>query len=348
MPKERTRARGQHYVPCMLQSAFATKGKGKYAQVYVYDKHEDRAFRTAPENVLHERDFNTYDDGKYVVCLETGLGKIEDQTAPVLKKIVASRSLAELTLEERVKVMAFTALQQIRGVNTRANMIDVAEQMRERIRSEGHDPDLVPQLKGSVDPDQAKLSAMMLASKNLPELTESFADKSMILVEAAPGTTFLLGDAPTVMANQNDMGLRGNLGLKVQGIQIYLPVAPDLAIGFWCPSLLAELEVALKQSEESLRTTAAAALLGYGPEADRLRMMRAALEERRARLRSDVEAIQSQRPLKSSVENMDYYNSLQVIYSERYVVSATGDFSFVRGMIASDSNSRRGARMQLA
>lgn len=348
MPHGPATARGQHYVPRMLQSAFARPGKGRYAQVHVFDKRDDRTFRTAPENMLQARDFNTYDDGTYVVCIEGGLGKIEAQTAPVFAKIRQDRSLAELTLEERVKVMAFTALQGIRGVSVRTNMLDVAEQMRERIRSQGHDPDLVPQLKGSNDPEQVKLTAMMFASESLPEFTVSFADKVMLLIEAAPGTTFLLGDAPAVMANQHDLGLRGNLGLKVKGIQVYLPIAPDLAIGFWCPSLALELERGLQQTEESLRRTAGMALLGIGPEADQLRRMRADLTERVARLRADVEAIRAQRPLQSCSENMDYYNSLQVTFSERYVLSATGDFSLVRRMIADDPERRRGARMELA
>lgn len=332
----------------MLQSAFATAGRGKFAQVHVFDKQEDRIFRTAPENVLHERDFNRYDDGRYIVCMEEGLGKIEDQAAPVFKRIKESRSLAGLTLEDRIKVMAFVALQQVRGPSTRYNMTDIGEKMRERIRSMGHDPDDIPQLRGGDDPEMIKLTAMKLVQENLPSFTESFADKVMLLVGAAPGTTFLLGDSPVVKSNQNEMGIRGNLGLKSAGIEIYLPIAPHLAVAFWCPTLLTFLEHGLKQSDESYRKTAPVALLGVGQEADKIREMHADLKVRLERLRADIEAVRDQRPLISSPENMDYYNSLQVIHAERRVISATGDFSLVRNMIAGDESLRTGPRMELA
>lgn len=343
-----TKTRSQHYVPCMLQDAFATPGKGKFPQVHVYDKLEDRTFRTTPANVLHERDFNRYDDGKYIACMEEGLSKIEDQAAPVLRRIRDSRSLAGLTLEDRVKVMAFVALQQVRGPSIRINMVHIAEQMRERIRSMGHDPEEIPQLRGGDDPELIKLTAMKLASENLPEFTESFADKAMLLVGAAPGTTFLLGDNPVVKANQNDTWPRGNLGLKSEGIEIYLPIAPDLAVAFWCPSLVEFLERGLKQSEESFQKTAAPALLGVGAEADKLRAMRADLKERIDHIRADLDAIREQRPIASLPENMDYYNSLQVVNAERRVISATGDFVLARNMVAEDETLRRGARMELA
>lgn len=335
-------------MPCMLQSAFATAGRGKFDQVYVFDKQEDRTFRTAPENVLHERDFNRYDDGGYIVCMEGGLGKIEDQAAPVFRRIRDSRSLVGLTLEDRVKVMAFVALQHVRGPSTRINMIDVGEKMRERIRSMGHDPENIPQLRGGDDPEMIKLTAMKLAKENLPKFTESFADKVMLLVGAAPGATFLLGDNPVVKANQNGMGIRGNLGLKSEGIEIYLPIAPDLIVAFWCPTLLKFLEHGLMQSEMSYRKTAPVALLGVGQEADRIREMHADLKVRVERLKADVEAIRDQRPLTSRPENMDYYNSLQVIYAERMLISATGDFALVRNMIAGDESLRSGPRMELA
>ncbi|MBP8235703.1 MAG: hypothetical protein KAY22_25745, partial [Rhizorhabdus sp.] len=60
----------------MLQDAFAASGRGKKRQVHVFDKHEDRIFRTSPENILQERDFNTFQDGATTYCLEDGMGKI--------------------------------------------------------------------------------------------------------------------------------------------------------------------------------------------------------------------------------------------------------------------------------
>nr|WP_292224053.1 DUF4238 domain-containing protein [Brevundimonas sp.] len=334
-------------MPCMLQSAFATAGRGKFPQVYVFDKKEERIFRTAPANILHERDFNRYNDGKYIICMEDGLGKIEDQAAPVFKRIAEDRSLVGLTLEDRVKVMAFVALQQVRGPSTRINMIDVAEKMRERVRSMGHDPEEVPQLRGMDDPEMVKFIAMNLASKNLPEFTKIISTKMMLLIGAAPGTTFLLGDHPVVKANTNQNGVLGSLGLTSEGIEIYLPIAPDLLLAFWCPTLVHFLEVGLKQSEESYHNTALIALLGVGSEADLLRKERANLGASIEALRADLDAIRNQKPLISNAKSMEYYNSLQVIYAERRVISATGDFALASNMIAGNNNLRSGPRLEL-
>lgn len=348
MPKPEKLPRGQHYVPRMLQGPFTSPGRGKFPQVHVFDKQQDRTFQTAPENVLHERDFNTFDAGDYVVTLERSMGKIEDQAAPIFAKIIAQHSLAKLSLVERVAVMAFVALQNIRGVSTRASMLHVDEQIRERLRSEGHDPEVIPQLKGGNDPQQVKLTAMKLASDNLPAFTKSFGDKAMLLIEAAPGTTFLLGDNPVVMANQRTDEFRSTLGLMCEGIEIYMPIAPELALAFWCQSNVATLEEGLARSEESLRKYGAVALLGVGPDADKVRELHADLKTRIPRLKADVEAIREQRPLQSVPENMDFYNSLQVVYAERYIISSTGDFSLARSMIANDTKVRTGLRMELA
>ncbi|MNV74586.1 hypothetical protein D3C71_1678170 [compost metagenome] len=43
-------------------------------------------------------------------------------------------------------------------------------------------------------------------------------------------------------------------------------------------------------------------------------------------------------------ENVEHFNSLQVLEAERYVFSIKNDFSMVREMIQEDDSVRRGAR----
>jgi hypothetical protein len=348
MTRDRSTARGQHHVLVMLQDAFAAPGNGKKRQIHVFDKHEDRTFRTSPENILQERDFNTFENGEVTYCLEDGMGKIEDQAAPALRKVIANRTLACLDDKERAAILVFTALQRIRGVHTRAGMLDIETQIRERLRSNGDDPDLVPQLRGSNEPEQIKLSALTLVGKNLPEFSRSYTNKVMVLMEACPGETFLLGDTPVVLANQNDTFPYGNLGLEVKGIEIYLPISPDLTIAFWCPSIISLIETALRRCEEAIKNTNAVALLGVGPDAQKLRELHPQLKVRAAKLREDLGGIKSQGTLKNAPENMEYMNSLQVAYAERYVLSSTGDFALAKRMIAENSGYRRGHRWQLA
>jgi hypothetical protein len=344
MPKTRTEARHQHHVPCMLQRPWAVPGKGRRDLVQVLDKHEDRIFRTAVENVLGERDFNTFEEDGVVICLEDGMGKIETEAAPIIRKLIAERQLSLLSDAERSVIVVFTALQKIRGISMRAQMLDIDAQMRALLRANGDDPTAVPQLQGSDDPEQVKLTALMLIRKNLGDFSQSLASKALILMEAPEGKSFLLGDTPVVWANSNDTAPYGNLGLECIGIELYLPLAPDLAIGFWCPTLVEFLKSALGQCESSLRNTAAVGLLGVGPEADSLREMRRELTARAGRIRGDLSAIHGGTPISYSSENMDYVNSLQVAQAERHIISADGDFSLVRRMISENPRFRQGAR----
>jgi hypothetical protein len=332
----------------MLQNAFATPAKGKKDQLFVFDKHEDRRFRTSPENILQQRDFNTYDDGKAVLCLEDGMQSVEDKAAPVIRKIIAERAVYGLTDEERAALCVFAALQKIRGTSIRSDMLDFTKQISDRLKANGDDPSQIPQLQGGDDPEQVKLSALMLVRNNLAEFARSYANKVLALNAAPAGETFLLGDCPVVLANQNDYGPYGNIGLEVKGIEIYLPIAPDLALAFLCPSILEELRNSIVQIEQSLQRTSAVALLAIGPEADELRRQRETLKRSVARLREDVAAMDAGTPAQYDHGNMDYLNSLQVAHAERYVLSATGDFDLAQRMIADDSARRFGWRPQLA
>lgn len=332
----------------MLQDAFATSGNGKKRQVHVFDKHDGRTFRTSPENILQERDFNTFQDGEATYCLEEGMGKIEHEAAPAIRKLIANRTLASLEENERAAIMVFAALQRIRGINVRAGMRDVAEKIRGRLCKNGDHADTILQMRGSDDPEAVKLSALMLIGEGMPDFLPSYTNKVMVLMEAVPGETFLLGDTPVVLANQRDTFPYGNLGLEVKGIEIYLPISPDLTIGFWCPSIVEMIENALRVCEENIRKTGAVALLGIGPNADKARELQPQLKAKAEMFQRDLSAIKDGRPLVNAHENMEYLNSLQISFAERYILSSTGDFSLPRRMIADNSGYRQGHRWGLA
>jgi hypothetical protein len=346
-PKGQPKPRGHHHVPLMLQGAWAKPAKGKLPQVDVFDKHDSRSFRTSGENIMLSRDFNSFDNGEMALSLEGGMGQVEYQASKVIKRLRAQRSLADLAAEDRAALCVFTALQRLRGLGIRAQMLDVDAQIRARLRESGDDPDTIPQLVGGRDPEQIKLTALMLIRNNLDVFAKSLALKAMFLFQPPQGRTLLLGDSPVVMSNSTDHGPYGNIGFEVEGIELYLPVAPDLAIGFWCPTLVSMMEAALKQCENSLRNTAAAALFGVGPEVLKLRRMRADLASREQRIRQELAHIGAGTPVRWDSSNLDYVNSLQVAQAERHILSHDGDFALVRRMIADNPALRGGPRSML-
>lgn len=60
-----------------------------------------------------------------------------------------------------------------------------------------------------------------------------------------------------------------------------------------------------------------------------------------------ISAIDSGQPLMYRQDNVVNFNSLQILYAERYVFSNNDDFSLAREMIANNANVRCGPRIQV-
>ena len=80
-----------------------------------------------------------------------------------------------------------------------------------------------------------------------------------------------------------DRGPRGNLGLRNEGIEVYMPLSPKFAIHAICPKLA---NVALLTPELASRYS---------------------------------QALQNGTPILHAPENAEFANSLQVIWAERFV-----------------------------
>lgn len=346
--KKRSDVRNQHYVPRCLMSAFAKRGGGKKHQVHVFDKRTDRSFLTATDNIFSQRDFNTFEgaDGT-VLCLEDGMAAIEDIAAPVLRKLVQERSLAAISEEERMALIVFVALQKVRGVGLRVQFKSMTEALRRRIQADGTDPDTVAQLREGGD-ENLKLTSLQFVRDHLLEFTKHYLDKVLVLHASPREHEFLLGDAAVVWANRRDTGPYGNLGLGVVGIELYMPLSPNLALAFWCPSIVDIINRTREGAQDLARKLSAMSLFGVGREADDARRNLPNVRATFTRAQGDLDAISAGAPLQLDTENMRYVNSLQVSQSEQYIVSSNGDFSFVKEMIGDNSAYRQGQQINFA
>lgn len=145
-----------------------------------------------------------------------------------------------------------------------------------------------------------------------------FATKSWLLLAAKTNTPFIIGDNPVVMQNLPDAdGLRGTLGLAVQGIEIYLPLSPRRALAFWCPSHL-----------DRFRAWAATTT---NPTEEAF-----ALEV--------ISSLEHGGPLQYREPEVLNFNSLQIVFAERFLFSALNDFSVAEEMIAKHPGLRGGPR----
>jgi Protein of unknown function (DUF4238) len=105
MPNE-----NQHWIPKFLVKNFIdTDGR-----VYCLNIQTDTVTKPPPKHAASRAGFNDFQINREVISFEDKLEKIETQAAPVLKKIVTSKSLAWLTEKQKKQVADFMAAQSFR------------------------------------------------------------------------------------------------------------------------------------------------------------------------------------------------------------------------------------------
>lgn len=313
----------QHYVPQFLLRAFECEPGSE--QVHVYDKRASKTFRTSAHNVAGEKGFNDFEFEGLALTFEPALAALEGEMAAIVSRVVAREQMGFLAPMERETVARFVVVQNMR---TRQFMQTVHEGGLTLAKAlDEMQPGAATEMGFDPDPEVSRLIAFSLLERSA-DFVPYVLDKAWGLYEAPNDHPFLIGDHPVVMANNvNKSDVRGTIGLRVRGIEIYLPVSPRYCLGFICQTLR---DMTSEAYERSLRVKAAFGL--EVPNHDHVGSMRDGLEYGFA--------------IPATAENVDYLNSLQIQYAERFVFSSTGDFDMVEDMIAEDPEVRHGPRME--
>lgn len=315
----------QHYVPQFLLKNFCS---GTKRQIWAFDKHTNNSFLTNIQNVAGERNYYELKIGDQTLSLEPSLSSVESEVAPLFDRIIAERSIGWLLTAERELLAGFVALQMKRGPQMRENYLAIDAALRELLAegSSGAPVDAFPETTS----DAAK--AMALKTLTEPDrLAEHVLNKTWLLFEANASIPFYISDNPVSLQNQ-DKSLgphRGNLGVAVRGIEIYLPISSTLVLAFYCRSH----EAMVRNGVDRMRArmvTDPGTTLEFGPLLDWMRAFRKGT------------------PLRSQPENVMNHNSLQVAQAERYVFCCNNDFSLITQMVESNPELRRGRRIQRA
>jgi hypothetical protein len=153
-----------------------------------------------------------------------------------------------------------------------------------------------------------------------------FLDKDWVLVATSRKRPFLVSDKPLTRQNLIDRPNRGNLGLETPSIEIYLPLSPIRALAMWCPTMT-EL---VHRSALSLNARTESLAAGSAPDPDGVIAM--------------SNALLSGGPVQYSQANVENFNSLQVVWSERYIFSSANDFHLAEAMLADHPSLKRGPR----
>lgn len=321
-----TTAKVQHYVPQFLLRKF---GNGKKNQVWVYDKSSARSFLSNTKNVASESRFYNFEYGGQILSLEPWLADLEGQAQSVIKFILEVDSVSTLADEQKQVLASFLAVQMTRTKTFREEWIALPRMLREHFakrRDQVAPGSQAEELIKDPTDNESKEQTARVIYKAPETYAAHFLDKAWVLAATTRKHPFLLSDNPLTRQNLIDRPNRGNLGLKTPGIEIYLPLSPTRALAMWCRTLTEVVHrgaLALMAAPSNVTAEAA-----HDPEG----------------LTAMSDALLSGRPIHYSYANVENFNSLQVIWSERYIFSTTNDFHLANTMLDDHPSLRQGPR----
>lgn len=314
-----------HYVPQFLLRNFTA---GKKPQIWTYDKSTGNRFRSHVKSVAAERGFYDFAFEGSEFSIEPSIAELEGKVSKIFKDICRKGSIGSLKDEDRILVAQFLALQFTRTRHWRTFGAAMIEAMRESLRSNGDDPSHIKQLR-ELSAEKEKILAIRHMF-NSGKYASHFLSKTWVLLKATRRHPFYLGDHPIALNNTMEHGPYGNIGLAVQGIEIYFPISRNLVLGNRCPSISEELRNGYSKYQELSSTNP---------------ILAAATTQNRGALEMLMEGIETGISIPSEPENIIYQNSLQVRAAERFVFSCDGEFSLVEQMLSEHHELKKGPRV---
>lgn len=209
-------------------------------------------------------------------------------------------------------------------------MQHLGDLLKNKLREVGASEEEIARSTTNPDPtfDEEKASALDLAG-HIESFYPHFLYKGWVLYETSRQYPFYISDNPVVMHNQVDHRPYGNLGLAVPGIEIYFPISSTLCLCLMCPTIATEFSKAYKSLMSMDRVA---------PGKAEATLKHAALT------RSLCEGIVTGSVVPLAPDNVTHANSLQVVFSSRFVYCELDSFDLVANMIREDQGRRSALR----
>ncbi|MCR9567124.1 DUF4238 domain-containing protein [Vibrio diabolicus] len=325
-----TDVKKQHTVPRFLLDQFGFGKKGKKRQLFTFDKLKERVF---PQSVFDATTRNTFyniENHPERASLEPILGMYETDAAPIIKKIISEKSLSWMSDDDRYIVSAFIAVQRARSYGELQRINHVIDAFSEKLTDFGAQPSQVEiELGGNNSPARKNLFLKLVLGQD--KAITHFMNKSWLLYETDMLDPFYVSDNPVTLHNDIDMGLYGNLGIALKGIQIHLPISSTLTLALTCPSI--------KQSALDGKNF----IKNYVASNPEL----LSKIENPAGIIDLATAYETGKPVKVPRDNVRFLNSLQVSFSEQYVFCEKKHFDLVQEMIRNNEAYKSGPRLKI-
>lgn len=283
-----------HYVPQSILKRFSADGAQK--QLYVFDKARKTSFPSSIRDAGSENHFNTIEIEGQTISFEGLFQTNDDQLAILFEKIISDTSLAVLTAGDRNTLLEVVGAQIVRTKLLRTTIRSIAEQLQASMREAGLYAEEVDGF--SIPTDQQIRCAALASLLDLSAIIAGLQDKRLILFSSPAPMLLWISDNPVVVYNSFPYGERG---LSSPGVEIYFPISSELVLGLYCPSIERKIQQALSTDDPNF-------------DREKYTNIYKALRD------GDTVAIDS--------TTCRFYNSLQVLQSNRFLYTPKDDFAY--------------------
>lgn len=216
----------QHYVPQFLLNYFTNEDN----LIWCYDKQWKKIRQKGVGGVAFEEYFYDKQPGQKDGSLEYVYQQTETIAAAIIQKIVDTRTLSCITLDEKEALAMFIVFQLNRTKIALKEIEDFQGQFWQPIK------EFAESTGAKLDSEPGLAKDLWLDSiSNTEKYTEIIMKKGWSL--AGSGGEFYTSDHPVVKSNFKNRalsGIRGILGLDSDGIEIYFPLTPSLLLCIQC------------------------------------------------------------------------------------------------------------------
>jgi len=207
--------------------------------------------------------------------------KVDSKGAEIINRIIQNNRLPNST-EERTWLSYYVASQMLRTPVTRNDMENIRKIIIEKFGNDircGDDSKPI----SAYNSEDTKASSLRMLIRDVPTFAEELNNKCWHLCQAQEAMPFIISDNPVVRHNMVDFTPLGNLGLKNDYIELYMPLTSSLSIHIMCNKLAKAVLVTPRLSA------------------------------------TYSQSIANGTPISFALENIQFVNSLQVVWAERFV-----------------------------
>lgn len=309
------RNENQHWVPKFLIRGFAdTDGR-----VFSFNIHTGEVTKPPPKHAASEEGFNDFTLHGETNSFEDKLERIETKAAPILKRVIAAKSLTSIGVAERQHIAEFMTAQCFR---TKAFHEGLADK-----------------------PNREEFGQILNDLWDSAFITSGeIARRHWVLMIIKGDEIFYLGDNPVVLQRTENPKDGTNLGFDVEGVEAFMPLSPKCAL--YMPSRVTSDDIIERYNAamELHRTIRFTALRGMPGVPGSLQMAQHMI----LRLHPLVQAFKTGQPISANQENIDNLNYLQCSWSYAAIYSNHRDFAFAKRVFRDQPDLRTVPETRLA